>query len=333
MLLFSRYLTDLSLARLRLHEGARYAAFELSSYPLSDYGAGEHEVAFARARDETEAEVAARFADLDSVDDVPSGTLSVAYGPLRASLENAEALSADVPLNREGAEGPALDAAQGGAKSVIGRFGLDPSGKVTARVSTTARSRLLPGLAAQSLEGRFTLIANAWNLPDGADATAELNRTGMRRSGGETGLHLQVARMKFLGARGFLGRLGDVAGLKRLIDFSLPDPDGTFVISHNYSTDPDIVRDVADRGCGETRHTAHAGLNNLAQRPGVDDRALRCFDTAPFRDTHEYADSLYKRLFDARGPHFLGCRQAMADDPAATGSLTGDRNSDPVDCE
>ncbi len=352
MLLFSIYLVDLLRARLHLQEATRYAAFELTSHVLSDYATGTHAGAFERAREVTQTDATARFRDLESVEDVPAGTLGVGYGPLEVSVTNADAVFADVPLNKEGGGGNPLAAIGGGARWMTERLGFDPSGKVTVRARMTAQNRILPArylegedgfftvsptggvdLRNVPLESRYTLVANPWNLPDGADSTAGPKRTGLRRTGGETGLRLQVSRMKFFGVGPFLGQLGNVAGLRSLIDFSLPDPDGTFVVSHNYATDPAIDRGLGDRGCGGENHTAKLGLNNLATYPGLDDDALRCFDTAPFRDTHDYDESLYKQMFDARGPHFMGCKQAMADDPSRPGNHSSDVNNQKVDCQ
>jgi hypothetical protein len=59
----------------------------------------------------------------------------------------------------------------------------------------------------------------------------------------------------------------------------------------------------------------------------------RCFDTAPFRDTWEYEQSEYLQVFRARGPHFMGCEQPMADNPAEPRTqYPQDENDMPLDC-
>ncbi|MGQ0506419.1 MAG: hypothetical protein ACT4TC_13995 [Myxococcaceae bacterium] len=102
-------------------------------------------------------------------------------------------------------------------------------------------------------------------------------------------------------------RPGDewLRGLSVPLSFQLAKPNDVYVVSNNYGLE-------GDRGCGNDQHTAKSGLNNLAST--LDSTALRCFDTAPFRDTHDYADSLYKQMFDARGAFFMGCPRPMVED-------------------
>ena len=67
----------------------------------------------------------------------------------------------------------------------------------------------------------------------------------------------------------------------------------------------------------------------------LDHERPQCFDTAPFRDT-EYSDAQYKKIFEARGEHFMGCKNPQAEDPSAPNSADatkGDKNEDIVNCE
>jgi hypothetical protein len=72
----------------------------------------------------------------------------------------------------------------------------------------------------------------------------------------------------------------------------------------------------------------------VSQAGLLDGPRPQCFDTAPFRDTQQYASSRYLRLFQARGPWFMGCHRAGADDPSSLRRRDeGDRNVLGVDCE
>src|SRR5262249_26344793 len=65
-LFFGLYLNDLIHAKLKIQEASRYAAFEMTSYALTDYASGRHDEAFARAASKTREDVATRYASLDS---------------------------------------------------------------------------------------------------------------------------------------------------------------------------------------------------------------------------------------------------------------------------
>jgi hypothetical protein len=77
---------------------------------------------------------------------------------------------------------------------------------------------------------------------------------------------------------------------------------------------------------------ARGGLNHLARSGSLDHERPACFDTAPFRDQARYEDSLYLRIFAARGAFFMGCKRAQADDPASDRDTSNGDESPKVDC-
>ena len=123
------------------------------------------------------------------------------------------------------------------------------------------------------------------------------------------------------------------------IGFPLPSPFGTFVVSHNYglaASDDYGLRECSDGSSGDVSHPAQDGLNNLEKFSKIDHPRRRCYDTTPFRDQADYSESHYIKAFQARGKYFMGCKQAMADDPTAANNPAtsiGDVNALKIDCE
>ena len=151
-------------------------------------------------------------------------------------------------------------------------------------------------------------------------------------------MRTQVKRMVYLGAGQALGEARD--GVVRALGKWLPVPTllptAAFVVSHNYGPFPN----ANVRNCNSRVHTAPNGMSNLDQideggtRSLLDQKAgeandwMRCFDTAPFRDTDDHTRSLYQRIFEARGPYFMGCKNAQADDPTSLGGTAAARPAD-----
>jgi hypothetical protein len=353
ILMFSVFLTDIVRAKLKLQEASRYVAWEMSSYALSDYGQAHHDEAFQVAMRATQQEAAARFSDLDSIE--PNGHFGtlLSAAPVQVSIQNQAVSGLDASRVFPGGDsigGPEVGAAVGKSLDFfLERFHFNPQGQVEVEITSHLASTLLPqhflqkerrgfftvdawggrDLSHLPVRNRYTLIANGWHLPDGGDALMKPKRAGVHDGGSEHGLRVQVDRMKFLGVGNYL----DKAGLERLAPvahFIFPDFLGPFVVAHNY------LPGEGSRGCNKPKHGAAPGLNNLKAYPGLDDPAQRCFDTAPFRDTQAYDGSLYRKMFMARGDHFMGCKHAQADMPNLPGldpSASTDKNQQKVTCE
>jgi hypothetical protein len=353
LLMFSIFLSDVIRARLKIQEASRYVAWEMSSYPSSDYATADHDKAFDAARNATVKEAAERYEDLDSIEPQGRFGLLLRASPPEVSIQNQPV--AGIDLSRvfpggPGGTGPEAAAAMGKPLGFfLEQFRFNTRGQVEVEVSSTLVSHMLPRRYLQKeqhgffdvdnwggrdlshllVKSRYTLIANGWHLSDGEDAVMRSGRAGVHEDGSPHGLSLQVGRMKFLGVGNYLDRVG-LDRLGSVARFLMPDFLGTFVVSHNY------VPGESARGCNKTRHGAPMGLNNLNTYPGLDDPAQRCFDTAPFRDTQEYDHSLYRKMFMARGAFFMGCKNAQADMPNMPGldpQLSRDRNEQRIPCE
>ena len=336
LILYSLFFGELLRARLRLQEVARYAAWETDSHPLSDYGTARPGPAFERAKSATERDAETRYASLDSLESAHGDFLG-RFEDVRVQISQSEISWVDVPgLVVRGATGGLLPAAifrplAAGTGSVLRDWGFNTQGRLRVEVSATVRNRLLPArlldqtgaglfhvdffggrdLSRLVIHSRLSLIADGWAQPDGTDSVIKDFRAGQHRDGAHvSGLHRQVRRMGFLGIRGAL----EVAVLSSLgpLRFALPSPLGTYVVSHNYGSDPPGEQ---RRACNTPAYpqSARGGLNNLAKSSVVDGDHLKCFDTAPFRDQAGYHGSLYVQLFLSRGPWFMGCKHAMAE--------------------
>jgi Flp pilus assembly protein TadG len=361
ILMFSMFLTEIILAKFKLQEASRYVAWEMTSYTLSDFAEADHDKAFNVAMQAATAEATERYADLNSVE--PNGgnyAVMLRPDPVSVNITNQTVAGIDMswvmPGGSAGQE--AVGAIGKGYNYFLNHFKFNTKGQVQVEVNSRLASMVLPrrylqkdtggfynvdnwggkDLSNLPVKNRFTLIANGWHLPDGGDAVVKDKRAGLHKEGDkEHGLYMQVDRMKFLGVTNYLNEVG-FDSLSSITNFFLPDFMGTFVVAHNY-TQGDAA---PSRECNTDKHTAHSGLNNLDKYPGLDQRPednddlLRCFDTAPFRDTVTYESSLYAKIFEARGENFMGCKNAMADMPNTPGadpSTNKDKNTNKITCE
>lgn len=311
LLLLGLYSTELVLAQLELQEAARYLGWELTSYPLADYGSGKHDRAFRAAADAAVSEARQRYRALDS-----AAGFGMTFEGFKASVQDGPVtLASSAPLFLTGDGGPWSTRAQlrvaRGARALLEDFQLDLGGQVTAELSVKLRSTVLPGPAELLLTSRLTLVATGWQLPDGADASIAGGRAGNHNSGvSPSGLWLQVHRMRFLGDEDFVTQGIPMLGpALDAMPLSLPSLSGTFVVSHNYGPGP------ACEGIPGYPADARGGLSRMKDL--LDQPRPACFDTAPFRDTQRYEGSLSLQMFHARGPYFIGCQRPQADDPSA----------------
>ncbi|MBZ4401371.1 pilus assembly protein [Myxococcus sp. XM-1-1-1] len=341
ILMFSMYLTELVRAKLKLQEMARYAVWEMTSYSLSDFAKGNHDNAFEDARQEAHTELVERYKDMDSVE--PNGTVGTfiaRYGNVQGTITNKE-----IPFLESGmlggpgstGEGGGLGAGvigmlNSGAGSVLNMWGFNNKGWVESEVTMNFDNVIIPrsyldesgqggffksdtfggqDLASIPMRSRYSMYANGWNMPDGGDAVVRDRRAGNHRSGSDPhGMHVQVGRMKFLGLTQALD--GSVGSVLSFLGSFLPNFFGTYVVARNYGIDPQQKGNCN----GLTGYDSSASSGLHAMRDLLDNDRPDCFDTAPFRDEMTYGDSNYIKLFMARGPHFMGCKKAMADDPS-----------------
>src|SRR5689334_18033001 len=98
IMLFGMFFSELVRAKLKLLEAARFAAWEMTSHTLDDYGstsANRNDRAFNSAMSDSLAETNKRFSDLDSVAVRPAGGLIAGYSAVTATMKNLDAPLAD----------------------------------------------------------------------------------------------------------------------------------------------------------------------------------------------------------------------------------------------
>jgi Flp pilus assembly protein TadG len=369
ILLYSMYFTELVRAKLKLQEASRYVAWEMTSYTLDDYGKEDHNKAFATARDSSVLDGKTKFADLDSIDTKPAGGFVAGYSNVTVKITNHDAPLITNPIAAVGGGNSfinnLLSVLNGSADAAFNHFGFNTRGKVQVEVSMQLDNRLLPqhfldendgffkadvfggrNLQNLTMKNRFTLLASGWDLPDGADAEQHRSgpggpRSGVHRGGSDQGLYTQVSRMSLLGAPEKLGSIPGFNTIMGLIGNFVPNPiTATYVVSHNYFAARESG--IRDRDCDDDpSHGAQWGMNNLDGRtrrdgPGLDYEKRKCFDTAPFRDTSRYDESQYRSIYMARGPYFMGCKKAQADNPSEGGPpehSAKDKHNKKYNCE
>jgi hypothetical protein len=337
MLLFSLFFTELVRGKLIVQEAARFAAFEMTSYTLTDFGSKDHDKAFSIAQKGVKDETEERFKDMDSIEDSASFNPIATFDPVKVEIINdpneVELLQTPVDV---GPLSSIVGAVDGALNKLVGAWGFNTRGRIQVKVTSKIHPMLLPqhfmdsgngarfsvdqwggtDLSALPLTNTMWMVATGWDLPDGADANATQGKAGRHgdKDGkdSDSGLYTQVNRMTYFGLK---GAMSNIPGLGTIIDkvgFFFPAIVGTFVVDHSY-------KPGTGGGCNAPGHPAHPGLQNFDQDtggyPGVDWAQLRCYDTVPFRDTHAYGDSLYMQMFQARGDHFMGCKNPQADDP------------------
>lgn len=352
ILMFSMFLSDIVRAKLKLQEASRYTAWEMTSYTLSDFGGANHDQAFDTAQQAAVEEANERYGDLDSLEPQGKFGFMVKAEPMQVKVQNQTVAGIDLSRVFEGNGGVGNEASNAVGKTLnffLDHFRMNTKGQVEVETTSQLGSIGLPrrylqqdnrgffdvdnwggrDLSNLPVKNRYTLIANGWHLPDGGNAIMAPKQAGVHGGGSRHGMALQVNRMTFLGVGNYMDKVG-LGALGEVANFVFPDFLGPFVVANNYEPAEEAQE------CNKQKHGAMKGLNNLNKYPGLDDPAQRCFDTAPFRDTQAYDDSLYRKIFMARGNSFMGCKNEQADmpnTPQPDPSIQGDKNEEKVSCE
>lgn len=372
LLLWSMYFTELVRAKLRLMESARYIAWEMTSYPISDFDTEtwDHDKYFDDAKNEVMTEATTRFADLDSVDQRKGlASMIMTNNNFTAQMQNQNVPL--VPQNMPNLAGAgsvlsAVASVVNGAMGAImgGVWKFNMKGKVQVDVSVDVQNVILPKsyndqsvgqvqkegvwggaqLNNKTLRAKYVMITNGWHIRDGADALMDKDMGNKKIAGGhnedgsEHPLRNQVSKMVFGGAADWLvsSPIGQVYSF-----FSqwglLPEFLGTYVVSYNFDhnspTDPDNGCTGSDTS-GNNNVGGISGYIDLNQASELDEPELRCFNTAPFRDTTAFqnGESLYREMFNARGEWFMGCKNAQADDPTVATDPNATDKANKVAC-
>src|ERR1700737_546467 len=147
LLLYSVYFTELVQAKLKLLEAARYAAWEVTSFSLSDFGSNQHEEVFRQAAGTVARATEERYRYLDGADSRSRYGLAISPRDLQAvvtqgpvvSTRRIDELSA-AGMRSGTPEGSGwtssiFGAARGTLGAVLERWGFNTQGQIRVRVS------------------------------------------------------------------------------------------------------------------------------------------------------------------------------------------------------
>ncbi len=358
MVMFSMFLTEIVRVKMKLQEASRFVAWEFTSYMLTDYGNKDHAARWDQAHTEILEQASERYKNLDSVEDNAPFSAIFDLEELQVTVQDQEVpfIQDDIPGLGSGGGIPGASAVlnqfNGALSSVLGFWGFNPKGQVQADVRMKVNNKYLPqnylnggdgffqvdqwggvDLSSFTMNSRLTMVANAWNLTDGADAVHKLGSTrstGKYKNSNENhGMFEQVKRMTFLGLNEALPDFGE-----ELMSILPINPLASYLVSHNYKK----ATRAGMSNCGLPKHmganNGESGLVNLQADPSniLDEGPQRCFDTSPFRDTHAYEDSHYRTIFQARGEWFMGCKNDQADDPTRSAPHGSDEQAQKRGC-
>ncbi|MDF1562964.1 MAG: pilus assembly protein [Deltaproteobacteria bacterium] len=312
LVFWAAFFFDLVDLRVRLQESARFAAWEATAYPLSDYESSDHDGAWAVARAEIGEAYTDLYADLDSADEQSTkARLATDFLVEPASLDNVEVRMADargakdVLPSEELSEvadvlGGMLDSALG---QVMDNLAFNRRGLVMAEVEATVHHKLLPrGYHARENGGMFSralydatsfrmreraaLLADTWALHDGRSVLHEDR---------DLPFYKQIERGHMLGA------LSSVPILETLA--AVIDAVGDFV--EDFFGIPSFTN-------GRLASQSYEAGNDSDRIRLDTDELQKNFHTLPVLDTCggggcPYEASEYARTLQMRSEYYLGC--------------------------
>ncbi len=313
ILLYAIFLAELSLAKLKGQEAARYMVWEMTAFGLSDWKEGDHDARFASAKQILVKEMQARYADdLQSATPLvlrgaapKPVTLTLSFSEAQTELQNEDAGTWNVEI-----AGANTAAVGRGADFLFQRFGFNTKGLVKGSLKVHIKNRFLGRVLPVYDQERMlltdeldlsvaeSLLADSWDLKDGADATT----TSQGGCKGDSGFCLQVQRMYLASLTQELGFLksGALGGILKLLN--LHDPLNAVVASKRMT------------GEGEQAEPANQYRARLElEVPELEGHTLLKHEyTNVFKDTFENGSkSTYEKAYRKRGRYFLGCREAQ----------------------
>lgn len=317
VLLYATFLAELSLAKLKSQEAARYMVWEMTAFGLSDWKKGDHDARFESAKRVLLQEMQARYADdLQSAtpallaDSAPRPiTLTMSFAQDQAGLANV-----DPGLWKVEIAGANTAPVGEGANSLFRRFGFNTKGQVNGLLKVHIKNRYLGRvmpvfhrekmlLADElDLEVHESLIADPWDLKDGADV-ATTSQGGCKD---DSDYCLQVQRMYLGSLTQEFARLKDGA-LDRLLGGGFHNPLHAVVASKQMT------------GEGDQREPANRFRARLElEVPELEGHTIMKNEyTNVFKDTYENdSKSTYEKAYRKRGKYFLGCKDAQRQEGA-----------------
>ncbi|RMG12574.1 MAG: pilus assembly protein [Deltaproteobacteria bacterium] len=307
LVMWAAFFYDFVQLRIKVLEAARFAAWEFTAYPLSDYDTGSHGARFNDAVPRVRTDVQRLYASLDSSDQAPTAhpRLATRYSFEGVDFENkpVRMLAGDVPGIDPDSDlgmvtGYVFDAVGDALDYVLNRMGYNDRGLVTAQTSARIEHALMPRTFLPEFYGtdlyptpsytvtaRAAVVADGWTLHDG--------RTVVQMA--DSPFQKQVQRAHTLGIT------DSIPGLSTFFD--VVDKVGDYVEDFFNLPNPLNARLAAKR------YTQPPGGNTLHLDT---DEYQKEFDTLPVREQCQYGgcrpeDSDYGRTLKMRGDYYMGC--------------------------
>jgi len=319
ILLWSMYFFDILQIRLKVQEAARYAAWEVSAYELSDYIGQDHDGRFATAKTEIEDEATQRYEELNSAiegDNKDRRYYTVEFDGVTVTLSNEDApLLASESMADAANNIPGVPAGLGGilgnmsdtVSEVFGAMGFNTKGRALARAEVDVENHLLPRRFLQNFhseeffpsgklgelhfEHEHTVVIDPWAVHDGSDVKGSSKEPTI--SAPDSPFFVQSQRMCLAGAPGIVPGMDSMLqsinqAQSAMANMGFPTFLSTPLVSINY------------------KGSADSGKDSLNVSGGIHD-----FHTSPMRDAPQYDQSLYYQVFNQRGEHYMGCPNAQ----------------------
>ena len=279
MLFFAWYFSDLVQLRLDTQEMARLVAWEPTNRMMHDFMDGNHRGAQRTAREDGARIVRELYRDLDPTRDerrMPRKlTIDRAIDEVKIELSDGPA-----PNNQLLASGFEKQGVSEGevTNTAVGIDDFFPHNLMIGdRFATNPFGKMRQTLR---FTDKYRLLADSWRLHDGQDVLP---------GDGDKAFTRQTDRIAWsvAGVRTALQAWPAVGALLGLVTGYSHNPFETVVASRNYTSD------------------AASGRRTMAVSGGQDD-----FDTAPMRvDDRDGNGSVYGKTLEARGDHYLGCKE------------------------
>jgi hypothetical protein len=314
LLLYSMYFVDLAKARLKTAEIARYAVWEMTSYPLSDYAGTNHDAFFNTAATDVADDIAIRYGD-----DLKADTLNAAHVRYttadwqldRIEMTNEEARIIPNPeaYNNPGGDliADILNTIDGTIGDILGFWGFNTKGQAHVKVKMSFAGDFMPKRYAQDffnnelfpdnistlhLEDEYRMIVDSWTLLDGRDVYVP---GGYSKGNTDALYYQQVNRVVWLGANNF-PLLGDLTNFMSKLQ-SVP------ILNSIVDLCPQCTRVASIASRGDDPNSANDIVVNVDVGEGKGG-----IHTTPMRDKQlSPMQSEYGKTYKKRGDWYMGC--------------------------
>jgi hypothetical protein len=317
LIMYSMFFVDIAKVRLKTQEMARYAVWEMTSFPLSDYDSGSHTAFFNQASQNVSQDVVNRYSDDLRADTVSGKHVDFTTGVFEFSSADITIKNQDTKLLPGGQlkgsnlewVGDMLNQVNGGINWLLGSaWKFNTKGQIRVDVAVHFKQNFIPKVFTQEFyenelapeginnlkfEDHLVLVADSWTLLDGQSVYPP---GGYKQHDNDALLYKQTNRVLWLGATqipllgsilNFFAKIQNWPLVRDLIDVAPFAPRVASIASRG--DDPNKANDLkVDVDCGETE-----------------------IHTTPMRDKQlDPRQSEYGKTYVKRGDWYMGCPES-----------------------